>query len=148
MPPIPPLNRRQFLLAAGALAATMPRAALSAEIDALVMKLSGGVAPKEGKVTLRLPQIAENGNTVPFTVAVDSPMTADDYVRTIHILAEANPIPTVASFHLTPRTGKAEVSMRMRLARTQDIRALAVMSDGSVHMARQEVKVTIGGCGG
>lgn len=157
MSPIDSMNRRQFLTSAGtsllaaAAIAALPRtatAATPAEVDDLIKKLSGGAVPKDGKVSLKLPQIAENGNTVPFTVVVDSPMTADNYVKTIHILAEANPVPSVASFHLTPRSGKAEVSMRMRLAKTQDIRALAVMSDGSVHMAKQEVKVTIGGCGG
>ena len=95
-----------------------------------------------------MPQIAENGNSVPVTVSVDSPMTADNYVKAVHIVAEANPDPAVASFQFTPMSGKAEVSTRMRLARTQQIVAVAEMSDGSIYSAKTEVKVTIGGCGG
>ena len=103
---------------------------------------------KEGKVSLKAPEIAENGNTVPVTVAVESPMSDSDYVKAIHIVAEGNPQPGVASFTLSPASGKAEVQFRMRLAQTQNLVALAEMSDGSVWMASREVKVTIGGCGG
>ncbi|MCC7166490.1 MAG: thiosulfate oxidation carrier protein SoxY [Rhodospirillales bacterium] len=125
-----------------------PARASAAETDAAIKKLVGNAPIKEGKVTLKLPQIAENGNTVPFSVVVDSPMTEKDHVKAIHVFADGNPAPGVASFSLTPRSGKAEISMRMRLAQTQDIRAIAVMSDGQVFMAKQEIKVTIGGCGG
>lgn len=111
-------------------------------------ELIGGKSPQAGKVRITMPQIAENGASVPVTVSVESPMTSDDYVRTIHIVAEANPDPGVASFQFTPLSGKAEVSTRLRLARTQQVVALAEMSDGSVYSARTEVKVTIGGCGG
>jgi sulfur-oxidizing protein SoxY len=152
----PVLGRRQLLVAGGAglLAAgavsLAPREANSAaaDSDAAIKKLIGAATPKEGKVTLKLPQIAENGNTVPFTVVVDSPMSEKDHVKAIHVMADGNPAPGVASFTLGPKAGKAEVSMRMRLAQTQDIRAYAVMSDGQVFMAKQEIKVTIGGCGG
>lgn len=150
------LSRRQLLLAAGtgvlvaAGGSVLPRSAqaASAEADDMIKTLTNGTAAKEGRVTVKLPQIAENGNTVPFTIAVDSPMTDKDYVKAIHVVAEGNPSPGVASFYLTPKSGKAEVSMRMRLAKTQDVRAVAVMSDGSVYTGKQEVKVTIGGCGG
>lgn len=146
------VSRRTVLAGIGAGAAAValaPRVALAdkAAADDYLGKLTGGVAPKEGKVKLKLPQIAENGNTVQFTVTVDNPMTAENYVKAIHVVAEGNPAPGVASFHFTP-TGKPEITMRMRLSKTQDVRAVAVLSDGSVWQGSQEVKVTIGGCGG
>ncbi len=117
-------------------------------VDEAVMKLIGDKKPAEGKITLELPQIAENGNTVPVGVSVDSPMTADNYVKTVHLFADGNPAPDVASLHFTPMSGKASAATRIRLAGTQNIVAVAEMSDGSVFRAQQEVKVTIGGCGG
>ena len=116
-------------------------------VDEAVMKLIGDKKPAEGKITLELPQIAENGNTVPVGVSVDSPMTADNYVKTVHLFADGNPAPDVASLHFTPMSGKASAATRIRLAGTQNIVAVAEMSDGSVFRAQQEVKVTIGGCG-
>ena len=119
-----------------------------AEADELIAKLVGGAKPQaDAKIRIKLPEIAENGNTVPFTVSVDHPMVEGNYVKAIHIVAEGNPWPQVASFHFTP-TGKAEVYARLRLAKTQDVRAIAVLSDGSALEARKEVKVTVGGCGG
>jgi sulfur-oxidizing protein SoxY len=100
------------------------------------------------KIIIDLPEIAENGATVPINVTVDSPMTAADHVKHIHVFAEANPSPEVISFNLTPSSGKAEVGTRMRLAKTQNVVVAAIMSDGSVHTNQKEVKVTIGGCGG
>jgi len=146
------VNRRDVLagIAAGAAIITVtPKLALAdkAEADAMITKLTEGAKPQDGKVKIKLPQIAENGNTVPFTVTVDHPMTAASYVKAIHVVADGNPSPGVASFYFTP-TGKAEVSMRMRLGKTQDVRAIAVLSDGSAWQVAQEIKVTIGGCGG
>ena len=146
------VSRRTVLAGLGAGAAAMavaPRVALAdkAATDEAIAKILGGVKAQDGKVKIQLPQIAENGNTVPFTVSVDSPMTEASYVKAIHVVAEGNPSPQVASFTFTP-TGKATVSMRMRLGKTQDVRAVALMSDGTAWEARQEVKVTIGGCGG
>ena len=111
-------------------------------------KLSGTSSYKTGKVKIKMPTIAENGATVPIKVSVDSPMTPGNYVKAIHIAAEKNPTPQVASFHLTPLSGKAEISTRMRLGKTQNVVAVAVMNDGSVHRVSTQVKVTIGGCGG
>jgi sulfur-oxidizing protein SoxY len=111
-------------------------------------KLIGGKPTKSGRIKLKLPQIAENGNTVPFTISVDSPMTESDYVRAVHVVADGNPRPGVASFHFTPASGKAVVTTRIRMAKTQNIIAVAEMSDGSLYKAVQNVKVTIGGCGG
>lgn len=111
-------------------------------------KITGGAEAVEDKVTLDLPEIAENGNTVPFSVNVDSPMTADNYVKAVHILATGNPNPDVATFFFTPQSGKAQATSRMRLGKTQDVIALAEMSDGKFYVGRRTVKVTIGGCGG
>ena len=116
-------------------------------MDAVAKVISGREA-KSGRITLELPQIAENGNTVPLTVEVESPMSDADYVKSVHIFAEGNPLPEVASFHFTPANGLAKASSRMRLAKTQNVIAVAEMSDGSVFQASTEVKVTIGGCGG
>ena len=85
---------------------------------------------------------------MPIAFEIDSPMTESDYVKAVHIFAEKNPLPNVASFHFTLRSGKARASTRMRLAKTQNVVAVVEMSDGSVYMAKTEVKVTIGGCGG
>ena len=114
----------------------------------LLAKLGGSSSYKAGKIKIKLPTIAENGATVPMTVSVDSPMTASNYVKAIHVASEKNPRPEVASFYFSPLSGKAEVSTRIRLGKTQNVVAVAVMSDGSVHRASQPIKVTIGGCGG
>ncbi|HJO75893.1 MAG TPA: thiosulfate oxidation carrier protein SoxY [Rhodospirillales bacterium] len=101
-----------------------------------------------GNVTLELPQIAENGNTVPIAVEVKSPMTGSDYVKAVHIYSEGNPAPDVATFRFTPDSGRARVSLRMRMIKSQNVVAVAEMSNGKVHMVKNAVKVTIGGCGG
>ena len=113
-----------------------------------IKKLIGDKPTKSGRITLELPQIAENGNTVPIGFEIDSPMTDSDYVKAVHIFAEGNPNPDVASYRFTPGTGKAKVSTRMRMIKSQNIVAVAEMSDGSVYMTKKAVKVTIGGCGG
>jgi len=114
----------------------------------LLAKLGGSSSYKSGKIKLKLPTIAENGATVPLTVSVDSPMTAGNYVKAIHVASEKNPRPEVASFYLSPASGKAQISTRIRLGKTQNVVAVAVMNDGSVHRVSQPIKVTIGGCGG
>ncbi|TAN56637.1 MAG: thiosulfate oxidation carrier protein SoxY [Magnetospirillum sp.] len=151
--PMSTIRRRSVVLglSAGACAlALAPKAACAAraEADELIAKQTGGAKPQvDAKVRIKLPEIAENGNTVPFTVSVDHPMVEGNYVTAIHVVAEGNPSPQVASFHFTP-TGKAEVYSRMRLAKTQEVRAIAVLSDGTALEGRKEVKVTVGGCGG
>jgi sulfur-oxidizing protein SoxY len=114
------------------------------QIDAIV----GDAEPVEDKVTLNLPEIAENGNTVPMTFEIDAPMTADVYVKDVMVMADGNPSPDVAVFHFTPMSGKASASTRMRLAGTQNVVAVAQLSDGTAMMGKKQVKVTIGGCGG
>lgn len=146
------IGRRHVIVLMGAAAATagmLPRISLAdkAKLEAAVSAL-GADSASEGGITLDLPQIAENGNTVPVGFSVDSPMTADNYVKTVHLFAEGNPNPEVCSVHFTPQCGKAAASTRIRLAKTQNIVAVAQMSDGSFKRETVEVKVTIGGCGG
>ncbi len=149
------LDRREFVLggAAAATAIALTGGDTLAQSTAqgweeAVKKILGDAKPIDGKLTLDLPEIAENGNTVPFTINIDSPMTDKDYVKAVHLIATGNPQPGVATFRFTPQSGKAAVASRMRLARTQDVIALAELSDGKVLQAKRSVKVTIGGCGG
>ena len=148
------LDRRQVL---GASAAALATAALGVSVTPaqaandsaeLIAKFTGGKKPVEGKVKLDLPEIAENGNTVPMTVAVDSPMTEQSYVSEVLVVGDGNPRAGMATFHFSPASGVAEANTRVRLAATQDITAVAKMNDGSFYMVRKQVKVTIGGCGG
>lgn len=147
-------TRRQVLLAAGGLALAgvasriRPATADAAGVQEAIQKVIGGKNAKAGRITLKLPEIAENGNTVPVSFSVESPMTEKDYVKAVHLFAEANPRPNVGSFYFSPTSGQAMASTRMRLLKTQNVVAVAEMSDGSVYMAKTKVKVTIGGCGG
>jgi sulfur-oxidizing protein SoxY len=148
-----PVDRRTFVLGAAAAAAVIPFAEAAAQDNPqawqeALKKILGDAKPIEGKVLLELPEIAENGNTVPFGVSVESPMTEKDYVKAIHVLATANPQPGVATFRFSPSSGKAAVNSRLRLARTQEIVTVAELSDGKFLTAKRIVKVTIGGCGG
>ena len=111
-------------------------------------RVIGSAKPIEGRITFELPPLAENGNTVPFSVSVESPMTETDYVKTIHVLATANPVPTIATFRLSPQSGAAIVASRMRMAQSQDVIVLAEMSDGRFMIAKRGINVVIGGCGG
>ena len=104
--------------------------------------------PKDGKVSLKAPEIAENGNAVPLTVTVDSEMSEKSYVKALYIAADGNPNAGVAVYEFTPLSGKAEVALRVRLQQTQKLVAVAEMNDGTLYTASREVKVTIGGCGG
>lgn len=119
-----------------------------AEVKKRIADFAGGKTIGSGKVTLTTPEIAENGNTVPVTVDVKSPMTDKDYVKSILILAAGNPRPGVATFHFSPMSGEASATTRIRLAKTQEVIAVAKMSNGDVFMEKKIVKVTIGGCGG
>lgn len=118
------------------------------ETQAAIDVFTDGVVPARGAVTLTLPEIAENGNTVSMSVSVESPMTEDAYVESVTVLAEDNPNPEVVTFHFSPSSGVARASTRMRLAKTQKVIAVARMNDGSVYTDSRIVKVTIGGCGG
>ena len=147
------LDRRGFVAAGVALITTTALFGTAAkaglpEVEAAIKKILGDRTAEEGRISLDLPEIAENGNTVPLTVEVESPMTDEDHVTAVHIFADGNPLPDVAKMTFTPRNGEAVAATRIRLAKTQKIHAIAEMSDGSVFTAAREVKVTIGGCGG
>jgi len=131
-----------FLVGPGSAAATPE------EVTAAIAKIYGDKKFASGKIKLDVPEIAENGLVVPINVEVESPMTEADYVKAVHVFAEGNPLPNVISYKFTPACGKASASARMRLAQTQDIICIAEMSNGSLHMTKSQVKVTIGGCGG
>ena len=146
-------TRRRFLgqtALAGAVIAGGPTVALAKpdDVAAEIKKLFGDKPITAGRIKLDLPTIAENGLVVPLNFKVDSPMTDKDYVKTVHFFADGNPNPQIASFNFTPMTPRAEAQIRIRLAQTQNIVAVAEMSDGALFTAKQEVKVTIGGCGG
>ncbi|MBX9841604.1 MAG: thiosulfate oxidation carrier protein SoxY [Xanthobacteraceae bacterium] len=145
-------NRRQMLALgagmAGAVAFGATQAFAKNDAEDAIKKFTGGKAPAQGKVKLDLPEIAENGNTVPMTVTVESPMTEQSHVTDVLVLASENPRSGVATFHFSPASGVAEANTRIRLASTQDVIAVAKMNDGSFFMASKQVKVTIGGCGG
>ncbi|MEQ1698267.1 MAG: thiosulfate oxidation carrier protein SoxY [Hyphomicrobiaceae bacterium] len=147
------LNRREMvvgLATGGAAVCIAPMAAFAtpAQVEEEVKKATGGKPLAEGKIKLDLPSIAENGLVVPLGFEVESPMTDKDYVKTLTFYAEGNPNPILAAFHFTPLLPKASGQIRIRLAGTQNIIAVAEMSDGKLFTAKKEVKVTIGGCGG
>jgi sulfur-oxidizing protein SoxY len=113
-----------------------------------IAKFTGGNAVENGKISIELPEIAENGNTVPLAISVDAPMTTENYVSEVLVIADGNPRPGVATFNFSPMSGKAEASTRIRLATTQNIIVVAKTSGGQFFTAQKAVKVTIGGCGG
>ena len=118
------------------------------DVAAEIKKLFGDKPIAAGRIKLDLPTIAENGLVVPLNFDVESPMTDADYVKSVHFFADGNPNPQIANFYFTPMSPKAAAQIRIRLAQTQNIVAVAEMSDGKLFSASKEVKVTIGGCGG
>ncbi len=158
--PLPDVGRR-LVIAAGASSLCVGTFALrwivpadaassgadrTAHFEEALKALLAGRTSVEGGVTIELPEIAENGNFVPITIIVDSPMTANDYVKAVHLLSSGNPVAPVATFRFSPLNAKARVQSRMRLARTQDVVVVAEHSNGALHSATTFVKVTIGGC--
>ena len=146
-------TRREFLATAAAGAAAfagVPGVAFAepAQVAEEIAKAFGGKKAVEGKIKLDLPSIAENGLVVPLNFEVESPMTEKDYVKSVRLYAEGNPGPGLADYHFSPMSPKAAAQIRIRLAKTQNIIAVAEMSNGDVYTAKKEVKVTIGGCGG
>jgi sulfur-oxidizing protein SoxY len=143
-------TRRIWLTAAvGTLGTLLVPAAARATPEALqaaLLAFTGGRAPRTGRVTLDIAPLIDNGNVVPVAIRADSPMTAADHVQRIGLFTELNPLPEVAVFHLSPRSGVARVATRMRLATTQTLTALAVMNDGSVWQQQVEVIVTLAAC--
>ena len=148
-------TRREFLvLAAAALAAPTADAQIGPNQAALrkaayedaLRKVVGDAQVRRGRVKLQLPPLIDNGNSVPLSVAVESPMTDADHVKAIHVLTEKNPLPDVVSVRLGPRAGRASLATRVRLADTQTVTAIAQMSDGSFWSDSAEVVVTLSAC--
>jgi sulfur-oxidizing protein SoxY len=150
------IDRRDFVLSAGAAAllagllGTVPEAravAGSAEFDAALAEFLKAATPRNGGIDIDLPGSIENGDYVPVALGVESPMTAESYVKAIHLLSPANPRARVATFSFTPLSGKARVTSVMRLAKTQEVVAVAELSDGTLLMGTRTVDVKVGGCG-
>lgn len=114
--------------------------------DAAITRLLGGATPQVGRIDVTLPQIAESGNAVSLAISVVSPMSVADHVRAIHVVAERNPRPWVASFTLGPTAGRAALETRIRLSDSQTVSVLAKMSDGSWWIRQTDVTVIIGAC--
>ena len=126
--------------------ATRPALATPETMQEAVRTAIGEATVKKGRVKLDLPPIVENGNSVPCTVAVESPMTATDHVKAIHIFNEKNPQPNVISIKLNPRAGRAAFTTRIRLADSQTVTAIAELSDGSCWSDDIDVIVTLAAC--
>lgn len=116
------------------------------EADEAIQKITDGAKIQEGRVTLTIPPLVENGNLVVLKVSVDSPMTANDYVKVIHVIAEGNPLPNVFTAYLTPRSGTANITTRVRLADSQRVWAIAQMNNGSFWQGSAETLVTLSAC--
>ena len=141
------MKRREFL-AGFACGLAFPSAALAQvdPLDPLVWVVTNGAPVKRGKVTVVLPLLADNGNSVPIRITVDSPMTEADHVKSIHLYAERNPVLNMANFYLGPRAGKAEINSRVRLAGSQKVTAVAKLSDGSFWYDTAAIVVTLSAC--
>jgi len=147
-------TRRRFLALTGGAAvlgavpivAVKPTGATPAMMAGAIRDVAGTAVVRTGKVKLDVPPLVENGNTVPMTVSVTSPMTAEDHVKSIHVFVEKNPQPNVGNFVLGPRAGRAQVSTRIRLADSQKVVAIAKLSDGSFWSVTVDVVVTLAAC--
>lgn len=145
----PSLSRRSALVAgAGALSALVvrPAGATTEAMQAAIREFSGGATITKGRVTMDIPPLVENGNSVPLVITVDSPMTEKDFVRTIAVFNERNPQPNIGTFHLNPRSGRAFVSTRIRLGDSQNIIAVAQLSDGTFWSGSADLIVTLPAC--
>jgi sulfur-oxidizing protein SoxY len=148
---MPDRSRRRFLAtaAAGALLAGAPisRAQVAANpLGPIILKITEGARVNEGRVTVDIPRLADNGHAVPLKITVVSTMSEREFVKTIHVLSERNPRPVIAAFHLGPHCGRAEITTRIRLNGTQRVLVLASLSDGSFWSGSAEVEVTETAC--
>ncbi len=146
----PLITRRNVLRfsAAGISMLLIPRVASATEdeMNAAISQMFGDRPITEGRVSVDLPPIAENGFSVPIDIAVDSPMTEDDHVKQIVVFSPRNPLPVLAQYHLTPMSGRADVSARIRLGGTQSIRVIAEMNDGTLWSGAKQTLVTLAAC--
>lgn len=152
MTPTTTNTRRQLLRAGAGLGAWLlvsPAIANSTsgdELAAAIRSFAAGAPVRSGRVLLDIAPIVDNGNTVPLTVSVESPMTAGDHVTAIAIFNERNPQREVAKYTLSARSGRARIDTRIRLATTQQLVAVARMSDGSCWSHTVNVNVSIAAC--
>ena len=116
------------------------------DADEAIQKITGSAKIQEGRVTLTIPPLVENGNLVVLKVSVESPMTTNDYVKAIHVIAEGNPLPNIFTAYLTPRSGTANITTRVRLADSQRVWAIVQMSNGSFWQGSAETLVTLSAC--
>ncbi len=152
--PVQSGNRRQFVsrvihvaIGASALPLAVSKARATPDLmQEAITKLVGDSKVREGRVKLEIPPLVENGNTVPLSVSVESPMTANDYVAEIHIFNEKNPQPYVIAAYFGPRAGLAQLAARVKLSDSQHVIAIAKMSDGSFWSDGADVIVTIAAC--
>ncbi|WP_293608133.1 thiosulfate oxidation carrier protein SoxY [Ponticaulis sp.] len=121
-------------------------AATEDEMNEAINAMFGDRVITEGRVNVDLPPIAENGFSVPIDIFIDSPMTEDDYVKQIVVFSPRNPLPVLAQYHLTPMSGRADVSARIRLGGTQSIRVIAEMNDGTLWSGAKQTLVTLAAC--
>lgn len=150
---LPGQSRRDVLVLGTSALATLgmpvsPALASPGDVEAEIRRRFGNRSLSPGRIKLDLPATADNGLLVPMGFEVDSPMTATDYVKGVLVLAEGNPLAVVAEYRFSPAIPKAAAQMRIRLAQTQNVVVVAEMSDGGLFAAKQEVTVTVGGCGG
>jgi sulfur-oxidizing protein SoxY len=134
-----------FLLA-GAWFSPLTAFAKKEDADKAIQAITGGAKVSQGRVTLVIPPLVENGNLVVLKVSVRSPMTANDYVKTIHVIAEGNPLPNIFTAYLSPRSGTANITTRVRLADSQRVWAIAQMNNGSFWQGSAETLVTLAAC--
>jgi sulfur-oxidizing protein SoxY len=151
--PVHPTRRQLLRLAGGATVLGVAPAVIVRPAEATPAMLAGAIrnvvgeaAIRTGKVKLDIPPLVENGNTVPMTVIVTSPMTGEDYVKSIHVFNEKNPQPNIGNFYLGPQAGRAQVSTRIRLADSQKVVAIARLSDDSFWSGTVDVVVTLAAC--
>ena len=146
------ISRRKAIHLISVLAGSMFVSSISFSQTNQVLKrideITKGLGAEESDIYLDLPEIAENGNQVQINFEIDSPMTETNYIKQVHVLADGNPAPNVATFSFTPEMGSCAATTRMRLSKTQNVYLLAENSDGQFSMTKAKVKVTIGGCGG
>ena len=140
------ITRRGFVAALAGLAASGRLGATPEAVDEAMRKITAGVQPQRGRVKLEVPPLIENGNSVVLMVHVESPMTEADHVKAIHVFAPKNPLPNMISVYLTPRSGRAQFTTRVRVADTQTLMAVAQMSDGGFWLDRVDVVVTLAAC--
>lgn len=143
-------NRREIMAGVAALATapllSMPALAQPEDMAREIKKVIGAGAVKEGRVKLTLPELTENGNSSPLGITVESPMTAADHVRAVHIFSEKNPVAYIARLGLGPRAGRAKLATSIRIAESQVITVVAEMADGSFWSGRAETVVTTPAC--